>query len=239
VKHVELAMVMAAGMLCCYGQTTPAQGTPAPPVSAAAAAVDAPNSDEPVGPFWVGWLPRPAPEPFQTITSKERLGLYVSGTYSVFGVLGAASGGAISQWMNSPKEWGQGWDAYGKRVAGSYGSTLVGNTITYGTSAILHEDNRYYRSHSSSFMGRLGTVIVSPYLAKNDAGKTRFSASQFLGSAGYSTLPLYWSPGSWQGAGNVAINYSIWYGVTAGFNLVREFYPSLVAHYKGKRAAKH
>ena len=185
------------------------------------------------------WLPRPAPEPFEKITEKERFGLYVASTYSLVGVLGAASGGAIDQWINSPKEWGQGWEAYGKRVGSSYAATAVGNTITYGTSALFHEDNRYYRSQSSSFFGRLGTVIISPYLAKNDAGKTRLSASQFLGSAGYSTLSLYWSPASWQGGKEIALNYAIWYGVTAGANLVREIYPSLVAHYRVKRAAKH
>ena len=238
-KRIELAIVMAAGMLCCYGQSTPVQGTSAPPASAAAAAVDAPDSDAPVGPFWMGWLPRPAPEPFKMITPKERLGLYVSSTYSLVAVVGAASAGVLDQWIDSPTEWGHGWEAYGKRVGSSYAATAIGNTITYGTSAIFHEDNRYYRSQSSSFFGRLGTVIVSPYLARNDAGKTRLSVSQFLGSAGYSTLPLYWSPRSWQGLGNIAINYSIWYGVTAGANLARELYPSLVAHYKAKRAAKH
>jgi len=31
------------------------------------------------------------------------------------------------------------------------------------------------------------------------------------------------------------VNYAIWYGGLAGVNLVREFYPSLVRHYKSKR----
>jgi hypothetical protein len=136
--------------------------------------------------------------------------------------------------MNSPKEWGQGWDAYGVRVASSYGSAFIGNTIAYGTSAMFREDNRYFESHKSGVKARLGAVLISPYVARNSAGQTRFSASSFLGGAGQAAIPLAWSPSSWQGWGNIAINYSIWYGTVAGINFAREFYPSLVRFYRNR-----
>ena len=41
-------------------------------------------------------------------------------------------GAAIGQSINSPKEWGQGWGAYGMRAASGYASTLTSNTITFG-----------------------------------------------------------------------------------------------------------
>jgi hypothetical protein len=59
----------------------------------------------------------------------------------------------------------------------------------------------------------------------------------FLGSAGYSGIQLAWSPPSWQGRNNVRLNYLIWYGETAGVNLVREFYPSLVRYYRSKHTS--
>ena len=194
---------------------------------------------DPAGlPGYVKLLPQPAPEPWSRITAKQRFEQYTSQTFSATAAIGAAAGGAISQAINSPEEWKQGWDAYGIRVASSYGATLVGNTITYGTAALFHDDNRYFRSHGGSFGARLGHVIASPYVARNDDGHKRFSTSNFLGSAGYSGIQLAWSPHSWQGWDSVGINYLIWYGQMAGVNLAREFYPSIAQHFRNKNKAK-
>lgn len=189
-------------------------------------------------PGYVKVLPMPAPEPWSRITSEQRFEQYTSLTFSPFAAIGAAAGGAISQAINSPEEWGQGWSAYGIRVTSSYGATLVGNTINYGFSALFHDDNRYFRSRSGGFGARLRHVIASPYVARNDEGRTRFSTSNFLGSAGYSGIQLAWSPSSWQGGSNVGINYMIWYGQMAGVNLVREFYPSVAQHFRNKGKGK-
>ena len=186
-------------------------------------------------PVFLKVLPQPAEEPWTTITSKQRFDLYASQTFSPFAAIGAATGAAIGQGINSPKEWGQGWGAYGIRAASGYGGTLVGNTITFGVSALVHEDNRYFRSKPQDVRARLGHVIASPYVSRNDAGRQRFSVSMFLGSAGSSGIPLAWSPASWQGWDNAGLNYLIWYGQVAGVNLVREFYPTLVRHFRAKK----
>jgi hypothetical protein len=183
-------------------------------------------------------LPKPTREPWQKITNKERLTLYQQTSFSGMAVLGSATGAAFSQWLDSPTEWGQGAQGYGKRVASSYAATIVNGTIQYGMSAMLHEDNRYFRSTSNSFGGRLGAVIVSPFVAHNGSGGKRFSVSSFMGGAGQSTIPLAWSPRSWQGGSGIGINALIWYGQYAGTNLVREFYPSLVARHRKKSTAK-
>ena len=190
---------------------------------------------DPAGlPWVVKLLPQPAPEPWQRITPKQRWTLYQQTTFSGVAVLGAATGAAFSQWLDSPTEWGQGAEGYGKRLASSYGATIINGTIQYGTAALFHDDNRYYRSKASSFGGRFGAVVISPFVARNDQGGKRFSTSSFLGGAGQSTIPLAWSPRSWQGASEIGINALIWYGQTAGFNLVREFYPSIAAHFRKK-----
>jgi len=188
-------------------------------------------------PAYLRVLPKPELEPWGKITQKQRWDHYASMTFSPVAALGAVSGAAISQAIDSPTEWGQGWGPYGVRVASSYGSTLVGNTIMYGSSALFHDDNRYFRSSSGGFFGRMGHVIASPYVARNDQGRKRFSTSMFLGSAGYSCIQLAWSPPSWQGWNNVGLNYLIWYGQVAGVNLVKEFYPSVIRYYRGRHAS--
>lgn len=212
----------------------------------AACACTAQNSQSPDStlnadglPVFLKVLPQPAPEPWTPITRKQRFDHYASQTFSPFAALGAASGAAISQGLNSPKEWGQGWGAYGIRAASGYGGTLVGNTITFGVSALVHEDNRFFRSKSEGFGARLEHVIASPYVSRNDAGRQRFSTSMLLGGAGSSGIPLAWSPASWQGWDNVGLNYLIWYGQVAGVNLVREFYPTLVRHFRSNSKSQN
>jgi len=218
-KSKHLLSLAALAAFICSAQTTPPKD-PAP--------------DAAPLPAYMKLLPQPAAMPYQKINEKQRLALFASITFSPIAVVYSAAGAAISQGINSPEEWGQGWDAYGKRVASSYGGTIVGNTITYATSALFHEDNRYFQSNKTGLKARLGAVIISPYQARNDAGQIHFSASSFLGGAGQASIPLLWSPQSWQGWGNVALNYSIWYGTVAGANFVREFYPTLTRFYRNK-----
>jgi hypothetical protein len=227
-KQLNLPALLALGASICCGQTTPA---------AASAPVVDPTLDNKGLPFYVKMMPEPVAEPWRKITPKERFELYQSYTFSPYAALFAGMGGAIDQGINSPKEWGQGWGAYGDRVASSYGGALVGNTITYGLSAVFRDDNRYVRSHKDGFGGRVGSVLVSPFKAHNDNGEARFSTSQFLGGVGQSTIPLLWAPPSWQGWNNVGVNFAIWYGYTAGLNFAREFYPSVVGFYKRKQTS--
>ena len=169
---------------------------------------------------------------------RTRWSHYQQSTFSGFALLGSATGAAFSQALDSPTEWGQGAEGYGRRVASSYGATIINGTIQFGTSALFHEDNRYFRSTATSFGGRFGAVVISPFVARNDQGGKRFSVSSFLGGAGQSTIPLAWSPRSWQGGSEIGINALIWYGQAAGVNLVREFYPSIAAKFRKKGAAQ-
>ncbi len=227
-KQLNVSALFVLSALICSGQTTP--------VAETGPVID-PTLDSTGLPFYVKMMPEPVPDPWRKISPKDRFDLYVSYTFSPYAALYAGLGGAIDQGINSPKEWGQGWGAFGKRTASSWGSAFVGNTITYGLSAAFRDDNRYVRSHKDGFGGRLGSVLISPYVAHNDSGGTRFSTSSFLGGAGQASIPLLWSPPSWQGWNNVGVNYLIWYGETAGLNFVREFYPSVVGFYKRKRAS--
>ena len=187
-------------------------------------------------PAYVRLLPKPEVEPWQKITPKERFVQYRQTTFSWVALLQAAAGASISQGVNTPSEWGQGWDSYGVRVGSAYGSRLISNTVIYGASALLHEDTRYFRSKSPKLGGRLAHVIVSPYTARTDSGSTRFSASMFLGSASYAGAQLAWSPKSSQGWDNVGFNYLLWYGQTAGLNFAKELYPSIAQYFRHHKA---
>jgi hypothetical protein len=90
----------------------------------------------------------------------------------------------IAQARNDPKEWGQGWGAYGKR----YGASLADNSIgTYMTTAIfpslLREDPRYYQLGKGRFARRAYHAVNRLFITRTDSGETRFNFSESLGNA--------------------------------------------------------
>lgn len=213
---------MSTALICC-AQTAP---------------VADPTLDAAGLPGYLKLLPQPTAEPWRKITEKERFDYYVWFTFSPLAGVSAAFGGAICQGIDNPHKWGQGWGPYGARVASSYGSFLVGNTITYGASVLFRDDNRYVRSNSQGIKARLEAGLLSPYVAHGNDGRRRFSTSSFLGGVGQAAIPLEWSPRSWQGWRNVGVSYLIWYSETAGMNLAREFYTSVLRYSKNKSRNK-
>lgn len=91
---------------------------------------------------------------------------------------------AISQAKNDPKEWGQGWGAYGKRYGQSFGDNSIG---TYMTTAIfpslLHEDPRYYQLGKGRFAHRAYHGINRLFVTRTDSGHDHFNYSESVGNA--------------------------------------------------------
>src|SRR5690349_13340223 len=91
---------------------------------------------------------------------------------------------AIAQARNDPKEWGQGWDAYGKRFGASFADNSIG---TYMTTAIfpsfLHEDPRYYQLGRGRFVHRAYHGINRLFVIRTDSGHDRFNFSESIGNA--------------------------------------------------------
>ena len=157
------------------------------------------------------------------LTEKKRFQLYVVSTVGPVPLLGEAVGAGINQWSNTPKEWGQGWDAYGQRYGSNLAYNGVRGTITYGTSILFHEDNRYFASPKHGFWPRTQYALMSTFMARHPDGTRRFSVSSVTGVLGASAISTVWSPGSWKGIDQMAENSGISFAATAGFNVAREF----------------
>src|SRR6266852_7365931 len=88
---------------------------------------------------------------------------------------------AIAQAKNDPKEWGQGWDAYGKRYGASFADNSIG---TYMTTAVfpslLHEDPRYYQLGNGRFAHRAYHAINRLFVSRTDSGHDRCSCPVFI-----------------------------------------------------------
>lgn len=162
------------------------------------------------------------------LTEKERFQAYLLATGGPVPLIGEAAGAGLGQWLNSPKEWGQGWGAYGQRFGSNLAYNAVRQTITYGTSIVFREDYRYFASRGHGFWPRTRHALVSTFTARHRNGKQIFSVSSVTGVLGASAISSIWGPDSWKGPGNIAENAGISFASTAAFNVVREFLPDIL-----------
>ncbi len=173
------------------------------------------------------------------LTQKDRFQLYLLYTAGPLPLLGEAAGAGIGQWHDTPPEWGQGWGAFGERYGSNLAYNGVRQTITYGVSIAFHEDNRYFASGKHGLWRRTGYAVLSTFTTRHSDGRQSFSVSGVSGVLGASAIASIWGPESWKGAHNIANNAGISFGVTAAFNIVREFLPDLLQRPRPETADGH
>jgi hypothetical protein len=166
------------------------------------------------------------------LTQRRRFQQYVMNTIGPVPIAGSAASAGISQWNNTPKEWEQGWGAYGKRYASSFGFNAVRQTTSYGLSIPLHEDNRYFASTKKRVWPRTLHALSGAFTARHPDGRTTFSFSATTGVLSASAISSMWLPSSRKGVGDMAIRAGFSFASTTAFCLVREFLPGIR---RGKR----
>jgi hypothetical protein len=164
------------------------------------------------------------------LTEKKRFHLFLFSVVGPVPVLAEIAGAGFGQWEDRPKEWGQGWGAFAERAESNLAYNGVRQTITYGTSMLFHEDNRYYSSHRQGVWARTGYAIRSTVTARHPDGSEAFSISSVTGVVGASGLASIWGPRSWEGPRGIGMNAGISLALTAAFNIFREFLPTLTGH---------
>src|SRR5215467_6839604 len=164
---------------------------------------------------------------FQPLTQQQRTQIYLKTMINPFGYIKAGLSAGIDQWNDSPKEWGQGASAYGKRYANILGQYSIQRTVTFGLSSLLHEDNRYFNSGKSGFWPRTKYALESGILARHDNGRRYISLSQLGGVAAGAFLSRTWLPPSQNSPGDAAVSFGITMGGNIGFGVVKEFLPDL------------
>ncbi|MBS1842749.1 MAG: hypothetical protein JSS69_09150 [Acidobacteria bacterium] len=145
----------------------------------------------------------------------------------------------IGQAQNSPKSWGQGWGAYGKR----FGATFADNSIgTYMTTAIwpslLKEDPRYYRKSEGGTKRRILYSVGRLFVTRTDTGGTRFNASEAIGNSMATGLSNFYHAREDR---TFARNFEtlgmlyMWDGLS---NELKEFWPDIKRKFKHKKPAE-
>jgi hypothetical protein len=137
----------------------------------------------------VGAAQTPDPDTWQS-----KLSFHASTAYSPWSLAGTAAYTGLLQGIDFPREWGQGAQGYGKRLASELAYAGVRNTMSFALDATLHEDPRYYRSTDSGFWRRTKHAFRGTILTHTDAGGETFSWWRFGSAYGATYISNQWYP---------------------------------------------
>ncbi len=163
-------------------------------------------------------------QPYQRPTEKDKLRGYIFDTFGPYPIISAVATAGIQQARNKPPDWGQGWDAYGVRVASNFGVNLVTQTTRYGLAEIFREDTLYYRCECTGIGRRLGHALISTVTARRgEDGHRTFSFSALAAPyAGTEAAALLWYPSRFDPSDGFRMG-NINLAVQAAINVANEF----------------
>jgi hypothetical protein len=156
-------------------------------------------------------------------TAKKRFISYVNGMVGPIALGKDAATAGISTWRNSPEEWGDKWEGFGRRFASNVGKGIIKQTVSYGLEEAFKLDSKYYRSQKKDFGSRVGNALVSTVTARDKNGHRVFGFPKIAGTYTASIVAAeMWYPSRFDWKDGVK-NGTISLGFTAAFNLVKEF----------------
>ena len=162
-----------------------------------------------------------------TLDVSGKLRYHVDKTFSpgALALTGVKAG--YSQWTDSPTEWGQGGAGYGKRAASSIASSAVRAGLAFGLDSALHQDPRYYRSHSTGFWPRTKHALRGTIFTRTDSGGETFSTWRVGSAYGAAFTSELWYPDRYHTLHHGLAGGSTRLGWDVVRNMIAEFWPDM------------
>lgn len=157
-------------------------------------------------------------------TEKTKLRNYFFDAYGPYPIVGAGIAAGINQADNTPPEWHQGAEGYGRRIGSDFGIAAVSITTRYALAEAFREDTLYYRCECKGVFPRLSHALISTFTSRRGAdGHRVFSFPALVAPyAGTMTAVYAWYPGRYNAEDGFRMgNYSL-LGY-AGGNVALEF----------------
>ena len=138
--------------------------------------------------------------------------------------IGSGFVAATEQAASGSPDYGQGWDAYGKRFGANYTDGLtdimIGDAIL---PSLLHQDPRFYYKGTGTIKSRIGYALANPFRRKGDNGKWQPNWSSWGGYIGSGALSNLYYPESDRGAKLLAQGFGIGCAAAAANGVIQEF----------------
>jgi hypothetical protein len=175
----------------------------------------------------------PSPSPAQPATTTQngyvrpdagrRFKRYVKGMFGPEAVAKNVVSAGYFTWRNSPEEWGDHWEGFGRRFASGMGKNVIKQTTIYGLDEAFKLDSAYYKSKDKSVGARVRNALISPVTARDKNGNRVFGFPRVVGTYTASIVAAEtWYPARYNYKDGLKSG-TISLGVNAAFNLFREF----------------
>lgn len=172
------------------------------------------------------------------LSTGKKFRLFVNQSISPPYIVAAGVSAAYDQARNSPKAYGQGWNAYGSRfgvdVARATSNSFFSSFVL---ASVLRQDPRFFPQYRPSFWGSVKYSAQRVFITRTDAGMDRFNSSSVFGTAAAEGLANVYLPASeqtaakncervgtdlaWKFAGNMFKNYWPTIFRSAGLNRLK------------------
>lgn len=155
--------------------------------------------------------------------SGTRFKRYVNSMFGPVAIGKSVVSAGYFTWRNSPEEWGDRWEGFGRRFASGMGKNIIKETTIYGLDEAFKLDSSYYRSKDKSVGARVKNALISPVTARDKNGNRVFGFPRIVGTYTASIVAAEtWYPARYNykdglKSGTVSL------GMNAAFNLVKEF----------------
>ena len=180
----------------------------------------------------------PAPQPARTagaapvsgsaspITAGQRIYWIVDGTVGPksLAIVGPLSAGWSTAW-NTPEEWGQSWEGFGKRYLQREADVAISNTLEAGLGAIWGEDPRFVPSNRRGIWPRAMFAVKTAFLAPRRDGHLAPAWGRYAGNVFNNVIENSWLPPSVTTPGETAWRSAAGLGGRILGNLWEEFWP--------------
>ncbi|MGA3099104.1 MAG: hypothetical protein ABSF25_21820 [Bryobacteraceae bacterium] len=166
----------------------------------------------------------------QTFTAmgvEEKLVYHIMQSAATLALVGDVAYAGVIQELDAPTEWGQGWAAYGKRVASTAACSGIHSAMAFGLDSTLHEDPRYFPSTGKGFWRRTGHAFRDTILTRTDGGGETLSIWRLGSAYGAAYISNQWYPGRLNTAVLGFEEGSLRFGFDMVSNLATEFWPDV------------
>ncbi len=160
-------------------------------------------------------------------SERTKVSNYAFDAFGPYPIAVSAITAGINQWTNSPPEWGQGAEGFGKRFGSDFGIAAIGTTTRYGLAEVFREETLYYRCECGRLIPRLGYAVISTFTGRRGQdGHRAFSNSALVAPyAGSMTAVYLWYPDRFNAKDAFRMgNYSLLESI--GSNIALEFFYS-------------
>lgn len=197
--------------------------------------------------------PKPRCDAYTMQTSKsydlhQKSCFWTSQMFSPTAIFGAAFFGGIAQWQNSPPEWPQGMEGFGRRFGTRYVQGMAKSTGTFLVAAAAHEDlrdqrppcdgtvysgwHRFGRTLLGSFYGfKDQTVSASP----KTSCRNKLLISRVAGALSSGFVGMAWTPDNSNTVSKALVRSATALGGTVGETVWAEYKGDALKLLTGKK----